>query len=382
MMPRIRTVKPELFKHEGLFDAERASGLPLRLGFIALLGSCDREGRFYWRPRRLKVDMLPYDDDIDLEKILNALASYGFIKKYQHQGKWYGCIPSWSRHQHINQREAESEIPALLEILIPNPMKERLDKEELSPEAMFDEIDPLLPRTVIEDLSNTEEKEEDTSYRATDLPIELSKIENSIFAKELQLSNTQNLLEKFNTDNEISLNPPPDMRESSPPLSARTCMHVWKGKGREMEEERKGKGKGDNTIVASKPRRTMEDSITEEIFEYWKGKMNHPHAKLDPKRKALIGKALGFGYDIEQLCQAISGCSITPHNMGDNERGQRYDGLHVILRDSDQIDRFIHNYYYPPRSKTTAERKTQGNVQALQQWVQQKMQEENIHASA
>ena len=30
-MSRIRTVKPELFKHEELFDLERETGLPIRI---------------------------------------------------------------------------------------------------------------------------------------------------------------------------------------------------------------------------------------------------------------------------------------------------------------------------------------------------------------
>jgi hypothetical protein len=54
-MARIRTVKPDLFRHEGLFDAERASGLPLRIAFAGLWTAADREGRFAWSPRTLKL---------------------------------------------------------------------------------------------------------------------------------------------------------------------------------------------------------------------------------------------------------------------------------------------------------------------------------------
>jgi hypothetical protein len=59
--PRIRTVKPELFNHEGLFDAEMEERLPLRVAFIALFTCCDREGRFRWQPRRLKLHMLSFE---------------------------------------------------------------------------------------------------------------------------------------------------------------------------------------------------------------------------------------------------------------------------------------------------------------------------------
>ncbi len=110
-MARIRTVKPELFRHEELFEAELLSGLPLRLSFIALFTACDREGRFKWRPRQLKLDCLPYDE-IDFSRVLDALVTRGFVVKYEVSGDFYGCIPSFSRHQSINNKESESVYPA------------------------------------------------------------------------------------------------------------------------------------------------------------------------------------------------------------------------------------------------------------------------------
>ena len=108
---RIRTVKPEFFQHEGLFDLERKTDLPIRVSFVGLWTCCDREGRFRWRPRQLKVNILPYDS-VDMERVLDVLASSGFIVKYEVRGELYGCIPSWNRHQVINNKESASEIPA------------------------------------------------------------------------------------------------------------------------------------------------------------------------------------------------------------------------------------------------------------------------------
>lgn len=110
-MARIRTVKPELFGHEDLFDAEREAGLPLRLAFIGLFTCCDREGRFKWRPRTLKKDVLPHDE-IDFARVLDALGTRGFIRKYVIDGEEYGVIPTWPKHQVINNRESASDIPA------------------------------------------------------------------------------------------------------------------------------------------------------------------------------------------------------------------------------------------------------------------------------
>lgn len=110
-MARIRTVKPDFFRHEALYEAEKACGLPLRLAFAGLWTSCDREGRFRWKPRELKLDCLPYDD-VDFASVLEALASHGFIKKYMIDGQVFGFVPGWHKHQHINQREAKSSLPA------------------------------------------------------------------------------------------------------------------------------------------------------------------------------------------------------------------------------------------------------------------------------
>lgn len=110
-MGRIRTIKPEFFLHDGLYDAESATGLPLRLAFAGLWTLCDREGRFEWRPRRMKPVVLPYDK-VDFSDVLDALRDYGFVIKYAAAGRDYGAVPGFSRHQVVNNRERQSVIPA------------------------------------------------------------------------------------------------------------------------------------------------------------------------------------------------------------------------------------------------------------------------------
>ena len=114
LMARIRTVKPELFRHEALYEAEIKNKLPLRLSYIGLFTACDREGRFKWKPKTLKLDVLPYDD-VDFSRVLDALVTHGFIVKYEFEGDEFGCIPTWSQHQVINNRESTSLLPSLEE---------------------------------------------------------------------------------------------------------------------------------------------------------------------------------------------------------------------------------------------------------------------------
>jgi hypothetical protein len=84
------------------------------------------------------------------------------------------------------------------------------------------------------------------------------------------------------------------------------------------------------------------------IFAYWQRIMNSPRSVLDDKRRKAIKAAIGWGYEPAQLCRAIRGCSKTPHNMGQNKQGQKYNGIELILRNADQIDRFIGNDASPP----------------------------------
>jgi hypothetical protein len=112
MQTRIRTIKPEIAQHELLFDLERETGLPIRFAWTMLFTCCDREGRFEWRPRILKTLILPYDEGIDFERILELWTEQGLIVRYEVRGKTYGYIPTWTKHQVINNREYASKLPA------------------------------------------------------------------------------------------------------------------------------------------------------------------------------------------------------------------------------------------------------------------------------
>ena len=111
-MARIRTVKPEFFKHYDLYKAEKETGLPLRLAFQGLWVVADKEGRFKFLPQQLKLDVLPYDE-VDFESVLVALDKYGFIEIYEVSGKKYAHIPTFTEHQRITgtERDTESKIP-------------------------------------------------------------------------------------------------------------------------------------------------------------------------------------------------------------------------------------------------------------------------------
>lgn len=110
-MARIRTVKPELARHRELYDLEKSTGIPMRYVWALFPTVCDREGRFVWRPWEIKLDIMPYDD-VDFAAVMDALWGAGFLVKFTSGGVEYGAIPTFLKHQVVNNREVASKIPA------------------------------------------------------------------------------------------------------------------------------------------------------------------------------------------------------------------------------------------------------------------------------
>jgi uncharacterized protein YdaU (DUF1376 family) len=101
------------------------------------------------------------------------------------------------------------------------------------------------------------------------------------------------------------------------------------------------------------------------IFDHWKITMAKPRAKLDAKRKKLIAARLK-DYSEEDLRQAISGYQNSPHHMGGNENGTRYDSIELILRDSKHVDAGLEFFRNPPRTDISA--KTKKIITQTQDW--------------
>lgn len=106
-MARIRTIKPEFFTSEDIVSLSPIA----RLLYVALWCEADREGRLAWKPKVLKWKYLP-GDDVDISTVAFELTNSGLVVVYEVEGITYAEIPSFKKHQSINQREAESRIPA------------------------------------------------------------------------------------------------------------------------------------------------------------------------------------------------------------------------------------------------------------------------------
>lgn len=113
---RIRTIKPQFFMNDELASLPAMT----RLLFIGLWGLADREGRLEDRPARIKAQVLPYDE-IDVEAALTSLESKKFIVRYVVNGHALLQVTSFSKHQRITGKEAEtpSQFPAPDELAKP-----------------------------------------------------------------------------------------------------------------------------------------------------------------------------------------------------------------------------------------------------------------------
>lgn len=104
-MARIRSIKPEFFRHEVLQDLEIANPgkYPLMV-FAGLWGHCDNKGRFEWKPRQLKLDILPFLP-FDMAETLAILDGAEMVRHYTVDGKEYGEIPTFEKHQRLSGKE-------------------------------------------------------------------------------------------------------------------------------------------------------------------------------------------------------------------------------------------------------------------------------------
>jgi hypothetical protein len=123
-MARSRNIKPGFFTHDKMSEND-----PLgRLLFLGLTTIADYKGELEWRPKRIKIEILPYDD-CDLERLAINLERSGFIRFYSGGGKIYVHIVNFTKHQnpHKNEREAGTAIPAFTE-----SMAQLIDLETLT----------------------------------------------------------------------------------------------------------------------------------------------------------------------------------------------------------------------------------------------------------
>lgn len=100
---RIRTIKPGFFTHEEIAELSPLA----RLMFIGLWCMADVAGRLEDRPKRIKVEVLPYDK-ADPDALLNEIQARGFITRYEAEGVRVIQVENFEKHQRISGKEAQT----------------------------------------------------------------------------------------------------------------------------------------------------------------------------------------------------------------------------------------------------------------------------------
>jgi len=105
---RSRNIKPGFFKNEILGTLDPLIGLT----FAGLWTLADKRGRFEDRPIRIKGELFPYRDNVDVNGYLTVLEREGFIARYVVDGAGLIQVLKFEEHQSPHHTERESKLPA------------------------------------------------------------------------------------------------------------------------------------------------------------------------------------------------------------------------------------------------------------------------------
>lgn len=93
-MARIRSIHPGFFTDERLVS----TSVEARLLFLGLGVEADDKGIFEWKPVTLKMRIFPADNT-DIATLLSELEVAGVILSYEIEGRKYGAIRNFRKHQ-------------------------------------------------------------------------------------------------------------------------------------------------------------------------------------------------------------------------------------------------------------------------------------------
>ncbi len=112
MKRRTRMVRPAVFDDEAL---GRCSGDAFRL-YIGLYTLADRAGRLAWNRKAVDYQLFPYNDEVDVEALLQELVGAKLAVAYEASGRRYVYLPGFAEgglnEQRVHRNEADSEHPA------------------------------------------------------------------------------------------------------------------------------------------------------------------------------------------------------------------------------------------------------------------------------
>jgi len=107
-MARIRSIKPEFFKHLELQELENEyRGQYVMFIYAGLWTQCDKNGVFFYNAKVLKNEILPYIE-FDMQISLDILEKRGYFIKFSANGRDYGFVQNFNKYQFPTKNEKDS----------------------------------------------------------------------------------------------------------------------------------------------------------------------------------------------------------------------------------------------------------------------------------
>ncbi len=158
---RARNIKPGFFLNETLGTADPY----LALLFAGLWCMADREGRLEDRPRRIKAEIFPYRETVDVQDIngyLTAMSRMELVIRYAVGEKHYIEIVNFKKHQNPHHTEKKSLIPPSCQGTVDSPLSpgeypaDSLIPDSLIPDSLIPDSKPLCPSADEQGVENAE----------------------------------------------------------------------------------------------------------------------------------------------------------------------------------------------------------------------------------
>jgi len=158
-MARARNIKPSFFTNELLGTEDPM----VSLTFVGLWCLADKEGILEDRPLRIKAELFPYRENLDVNGYLTVLQRLGFIHRYVVNGVSYLQVINFEKHQCPHHTEKSKKYPKyqdVKDLTVKSPLSNGEKQvptrsDSLIPDSLIE--DSLIPDSLMQDSLPAEE---------------------------------------------------------------------------------------------------------------------------------------------------------------------------------------------------------------------------------
>ena len=183
-MARSRNIKPAFFENDLLAECSPLA----RLLFAGLWCLADRNGVLEDRRRRIKAQILPYDD-CNIVELVDELIERKFVQKIKREGVDYLWVVEFQKHQNPHRNEESKHFDPNSEPLAPKPEGSGADTEDAPEQHPSDPADSLL--LIDDSLSLNDEGGSSESDQTTATPDDVLAAFNKAFGQQARMTDAR-----------------------------------------------------------------------------------------------------------------------------------------------------------------------------------------------